>query len=178
MVAIGRDSVAIGRENSTSFWRFVAIRSRFGRDSVAIRSRKLDFLLAFCRDSVAIGRNRSRLARRFGRDSVAIGQPMVAIGRDSVAIGRENATSCWRFVAIGRNRSRFGAPNTRCKHKKSPISSRDRAARVSMRLACLVNRLIPHVNTCASARIVLRVQAPQWCIVMPTSVRRNIGRYI
>ena len=177
---------------------------RFGRDSVAIGSGR-------CR---RLGRNRSRLVA-IGRDSVA---PMPTIrsrfGRDSVAIGRENATSFWRFVAIGRNRSRLRRDDADCvgtmptigsgrcrlrrddadcvgtmpiasgrcrhprrKHKKTRFLE-GIGLRVSACVACLVNRLIPHVNKRASARIVLRVQARQWYIVMPMSARRHIGRYI
>ena len=78
----------------------VAFRSRFGRDWVIrsrrfmpILSRKRNFIFAFCRNRSRFGRNRSR----FGRVSVAIRSPdSVAFrsrfARDSVAIGRDSVS--------------------------------------------------------------------------------------
>ena len=143
--------------------------------------------------SVAIGRDLASCAR-FGRYWLRFGQPMVAIGRNrsqSVAKTRLPLVVLCRCPAdcdalrrsmpcrLRRLASVDALPTTKARHKKSPSPfSRESGcacryvSRVSMR------RLIPRANRRASARSVLRGRARRWCIVMPTSDRRHIVRYI
>ena len=91
---------------------------------------------------------------------------------DSVAIRS-------RFVPIRSSRSSRVASKSRRKHKKKPDSSIVESGLSYRKASRAFNLLsVPLSNTRASARGVLRGLARRSCIVMLTSGRRRIGRYI
>ena len=147
LVAVGRDLacrlVAIGR-NRSRFGRNWSCR--FGRN----RSRKRDFILAIRSQSVAI---RSQLVVSSRSQSVAIWR---AGWSRLVAVGRDLACRSCRFDTLPtpcRSLRRHRRQDT----KKAECLNRFRYSAAWRRYASRVSmlRLIPHTNTCASARSVL-----------------------
>ena len=98
---------------------------------------------------------------RFGRDSVAIFGFPLGVSR--------------RFVPIPHHTNNEDKTQDT---KKARFLNQGIGLRAIARRRELNLRLIPHANTCASARSVLQGRVRQWCIVRPMSVRRHIGRCI
>ena len=151
--------------------RFGRNRSRFGRDSVVIRSRKSAPIYRHpCRHPCRHPADTLQTPYRHPTDTLQTTEGKAQMSRKSAPIYRHPCRHPCRHPADNR---RQGA-NT----KKSPIPRGNRA-RCYRKASCALSLLLaPHASTYASARIVLRGPARQWCIVMPTSDRRHIGRCI
>ena len=98
---------------------------------------------------------------------------------DSVVSCRDLRTSSWRFVLIRSIRSSRVASKSRRKHKKKPDSLIGESGLSYRKTSRALNLLsVPLSNTRASVRGVRLGLARRSCIVMLTSDRRRIGRYI
>ena len=140
----------------------VSVDSVVSRRVVSIRSRPVDSV-ASCRFGVL-------LVSRFGRFGASI---------RSSRSSQFGVLLVSRFGRFGRVVSRRSQGDTKDKTQKKPDSSIGESGCSYRKASRALNLpLAPLSNTRASARSVRLGLARRSCIVMPTSARRRIGRYI
>ena len=173
-VLLGRDSVdsiesiaRFGRENATSFWRFVLIRRAAWSRFVVLGSPST------CR-LVAIRSIRSRFDTQADTQAEAQAEAQAEnVAKTRLHLG----VSACRLVAFRADSMHQATPKTR--HKKARFPNKGESGCVYRKVSRVSSLLlIPRANTRVIVRIVRLGLARRWCIVMLASDRRHIGRCI
>ena len=153
-----------------------------GVGGLQIGARRVDFGASIRSISVDFGRVASRFANfilAFRPDSVDSVDFGASIRSISVDFGRVASRFANFILAFRPDSVDFGASKPEAQTQKEPDSSIGESGLSYRKVSCALNLLLaPLSSTCASAQGVLLGLARRSCIVMITSDRRCIGRYI